>query len=47
MLGVGYAFDFGDVSLGWRYVDYKFKSSQALQTLTFNGVMLGATFRFQ
>jgi opacity protein-like surface antigen len=47
MLGVGYAFDFGDVSLAWRYVDYKFKSSEALQTLTFNGVVLGATFRFQ
>jgi opacity protein-like surface antigen len=47
MLGVGYAFDFGDVSLAWRYVDYRFKSSEALQSLTFNGVMLGATFRFQ
>lgn len=46
ILGVGYAFDFGDVGVVWRYLDYSFKSSEALQTLTFNGVALGANFRF-
>ncbi len=46
VLGVGYAFDFGDVGLVWRYLDYTFKPSEALQTLTFNGVALGVTFRW-
>jgi hypothetical protein len=46
VVGVGYAFDFGDVGLVWRYLDYTFDPSEALQTLTFNGVALGANFRF-
>lgn len=44
--GVGYAFDFGDVGLVWRYLDYTFQPSEALQTLTFNGLALGVAFRF-
>lgn len=44
--GVGYSFDFGDVGLVWRYLDYTFKPSDALQTLSFNGVALGVTFRW-
>lgn len=46
VLGVGYAFDFGDVGLVWRYLDYTFKPSEPLQTLTFNGLALGVAFRF-
>jgi hypothetical protein len=46
VLGVGYTFDFGDVGLVWRYLDYTFKPSEPLQTLTFNGLALGAAFRF-
>ena len=46
VLGVGYTFDFGDIGLVWRYLDYTFKPSEPLQTLTFNGLALGATFRF-
>jgi hypothetical protein len=46
VLGVGYGFDFGDVGLVWRYLDYTFKPTEAVQTLTFNGLALGATFRF-
>jgi hypothetical protein len=44
--GVGYAFDFGDVGLVWRYLDYTFDPSETLQTLTFNGLALGVAFRF-
>ncbi len=46
MVGVGYSFDFGDVGLAWRYLDYTFKPSDAAQTLTFNGLALGVAFRF-
>ena len=46
MLGLGYAFDFGDVGLVWRYLDYTFNPSEPLQTLTFNGLALGLTFRW-
>lgn len=46
VLGVGYAFEFGDVGLVWRYLDYTFKPSEPLQTLTFNGLALGVAFRF-
>jgi hypothetical protein len=46
VLGVGYAFDFGEVGLVWRYLDYTFKPSEPLQTLTFNGLALGVAFRY-
>lgn len=45
-VGLGYAFDFGDVGLVWRYLDYTFNPSDAVQTLTFNGPALGVAFRF-
>lgn len=44
--GIGYTFDFGDIGLVWRYLDYTFDPSEPLQTLTFNGLALGAHFRF-
>jgi hypothetical protein len=44
--GVAYAFDFGEVGLAWRYLEYRFKSSEAVQSLTFNGLALGVAFRF-
>ncbi len=44
--GVAYAFDFGDVGIAWRYVDYRFKSSEPIQSLKFNGLALGVNFRF-
>jgi hypothetical protein len=44
--GVAYAFDFGEVGLAWRYLDYRFKSSEPIQSLKFNGLALGVAFRF-
>ncbi len=44
--GVAYAFDFGEVGLAWRYVDYRFKSSESIQSLKFSGLALGVAFRF-
>jgi hypothetical protein len=46
MAGVAYAFDFGEVGLAWRYLDYRFEASEAVQSLKFNGLALGVAFRF-
>jgi len=44
--GVGYAFSWGELSAMWRYLDYNFKSDKAIESMTFNGPMFGATFRW-
>ena len=44
--GVGYQFDWGAVYATWRYLDYDFKSGQALQSLNLNGGLIGVSFRF-
>jgi len=44
--GLGYAFSWGEVTGMWRYLDYDFKSGKAVQSMTFNGPILGATFRW-
>ncbi len=46
ILGLGYAFSWGDVGVAWRYLDYEFKSGEPLQSVTFNGVAAGVSFRF-
>lgn len=42
--GLGYAFKWGSVVGGWRYLDYKFKSSSNVEDLNFNGPMVGVAF---
>ncbi len=42
--GIGYSFSWGSVLAGWRYLDYNFKSSSAVETLNFNGPMIGVAF---
>jgi hypothetical protein len=44
--GVGYSFKWGDVIAMWRYLDYNFKSGEAINDLSMNGPMLGVTFRW-
>jgi len=44
--GIGYKFDWGAVVASWRYLDYEFKSGQALQDMSMNGVLLGVAFQF-
>jgi len=46
MAGAGYRFGFGDVSLAYRHLQYKFGDDFGLKELTFSGPILGATFRF-
>ncbi len=44
--GVGYSFDWGDVSLLYRHLAYDQGGDKLLQDVAFGGGMLGATFRF-
>jgi hypothetical protein len=30
----------------WRYLDYDFKSGDALQSMSMNGVLIGVAFQF-
>ena len=46
MTGLGYSFGWGDVTAVWRYLDYDFDSGEPIQSLTFNGVAVGVSFRF-
>ena len=46
MAGAGYRFGFGDVSLAYRHLQYKFSEDFGVKELTFSGPVVGATFRF-
>lgn len=46
MGGVGYSFGWGDVVGAWRYIDYRMKSDQSVQDLSFNGPAIAAVFRW-
>jgi opacity protein-like surface antigen len=44
--GVGYAFDWGDVTLKYRYLYYDNGDDKAIEDLSFNGFAAGVGFRF-
>jgi hypothetical protein len=44
--GVGYQFDWGAVVASWRYLDYNFKSGGHVESLSFNGPLIGLGFKF-
>ena len=44
--GLGYAFKWGDVLVGWRYLDYEFKSGSRLEDANLNGPMIGLGFHW-
>lgn len=46
MAGIGYEFGWGSLVASWRYIDYEMKSDAKLQSVEFNGPMIGAVFRF-
>lgn len=46
MLGLGYAFGWGDLGVAWRYLDYDLGSDGPITDMNFNGPALGATFRW-
>ena len=44
--GLGYKFNWGEVAAVWRYIDYDMKSGKPIQSVTFNGPQIGATWRW-
>jgi hypothetical protein len=46
MVGLGYAFGWGDLIATWRYLEYDFKSGQAIQSLRLSGPVIAASFRW-
>lgn len=46
VLGIGYAFEWGDLVASYRYLDYEFKSSSPVQALDFSGPLVGVVFRW-
>jgi len=44
--GAGYRFNWGEVNLLYRYMDWDFKSGSDLDNLSLSGPMLGAKFSF-
>lgn len=44
--GLGYAFSWGEVVGVWRYIDYKFKSGNNVESLNTNGPAIGAVFHW-
>ena len=46
MSGVGYAFGWGDIGATYRYMDFKGKSGDALQQLSFKGPLLGVVLHW-
>jgi hypothetical protein len=41
---IGYRFKWGATTLGWRYLDYQFDSSESFEDLSMNGPFLGLSF---
>jgi hypothetical protein len=46
LLGLGYAFGWGELRVVWRYLDYDLKSGRAIADLNFNGPAFGAALRW-
>lgn len=46
VLGIGYAFRWGEVFAAWRYLGYNFKSGSAVEDANFNGPGIGVAFRW-
>jgi hypothetical protein len=44
--GLGYSYTWGSVFGMWRYLDYNFKSGKSLESMNFNGPMLGLAFQW-
>ena len=44
--GIGYSFNWGDITLEYRHLEYDQDDDKLLQDIEFSGGMLGAVFRF-
>lgn len=46
LAAVGYSFDWGTTTLGWRYLDYDLKSDAKIESISFSGPFVGVTFQW-
>lgn len=46
LLGLTYSFNWGDVGVAWRYMEYQLASGEKINDMNFNGPALGVTFRW-
>lgn len=46
LAGLGYRFDWGDVSLTYRHIDWRFGSDSEIEDFRLSGPLLAATFHF-
>lgn len=44
--GIGYRYDWGDVKLGYRYLDFDMEDDAIVQDLTLSGALLGVSIKF-
>lgn len=44
--GVGYRYDWGDIKLGYRYLEYDMEDDAFVEDLTVDGAMLGVSIKF-
>ena len=44
--GVGYRYDWGDVKLGYRYLEYDMEDDAIVEDLALSGAVLGVSFKF-
>jgi len=44
IIGIGYAFDWGEIRAAYRYLDYRFPSSSAIQDMSFGGPAVSVGF---
>jgi hypothetical protein len=47
MIGFGDSFGWGDVLAAWRHLDYDMKSGDTIDSLSFDGPLVAAVFRWQ
>jgi len=47
MVGVSYAYNFGDLMVMYRHIDYDGGSDDLVEDLSFSGPSFGVRFRFQ
>jgi hypothetical protein len=46
MAGAGYTFEWGDVMLAWRHIDYDMKSGKPIESISFDGPGVAVAFRW-
>ncbi|HEY9129093.1 MAG TPA: hypothetical protein VIN02_04585 [Sulfurovum sp.] len=44
--GVGYRYDWGDIKLGYRYLELDMEDGSLIEDLTLNGALLGVSIKF-